>query len=1362
MSTRLIHRPARLHRHIGEQKPVRIAAIPTIRSGSGAAGGMLKAVLPIVAGMGMVLMMFSSGNPIRMAIGCVMLVVVLITAVGAIIRAKTGTRKQAEDSRERFLEHLEEQEEEIRDLAEEQRRQSALRNPEPAALTELIRQPHRLWERRPSDEDFLIVRIGIGTGDLACGIDITPSNDPMQVAEPISKAHLDRMLKRCQTIDDLPMAIPLHGTVSFVGEHKHTANAVRAVLTQVVSLHAPDDVRIHLALPLSGGVDSGRWALWLPHILDEHRFDGPIGRRGVSAGESSAEALFSELDERIEELKAKGKVRSGAVERPHLIIVLDMESDHGREVAAKLALIEDLEKTRLTIIATTTVQRLEPSHVDIRVSFKEPKKTRGRKKNSPETGEASNFTVQLPDRGAIREPEEGIKGYPRRLLYGGYQGITDQVSPLLAEVVSRELSPLRLVEDATPDAPLEKTIALDKLLGVADFSTYDIAQMWQPRSVEDFLNVPFGIDADGGPVNLDIKESALNGMGPHGLCVGATGSGKSEVLRTIVLAQAVCHHPDMLSLVLVDYKGGATFAGLEALPHTAAIVDNLEDGSGLVDRLHDSILGEIQRRQRVLQAAGNLANVGEYNKLRNDDPSMDPLPHLFVVIDEFGELLAAKPEFIELFVQIGRIGRSIGVHLMLASQRLEEGRLRGLESYLSYRLGLRTFSAQESRAAIGTSDAHELPPIPGSGLLKVDPDIFDRFKAAYVSGPYVPTAKEADRSLPPVAMPLDLLNTTEGWLREREEAYRMEMEMKEAQAGQLDAAMERITLEVVVSRLRAAADKTRQIWLPPLPERLGLEQVMDRAKLSPKDGLIVKRPGYLQFILGMKDKPLEQWQGPMSIDLSGSGGNMVVLGSPQSGKSTVIRTLITSAALTHTPTELNIFIVDMSGSALKYLERLPHVGGVASRLEEEKLSRLIAELKNWLDQRERIFNQYHIDSADQMRQMHRNGELPEIVAADIFLIIDGWATFRKDFETLAEVAQDIAQRGLGYGIHVIFTSGRWADFRLPLQAVIGTKIEMHLNDPIDSVIGRKAMIGMDGAPLGRALSMDKLYSQICLPTFNQPDVIRENTSEGIVAAIADAWSGGSAPEVRMLPERITYDELRKTYASAPRGMVGIAETDLGPVQFDLDNNQRHVIIIGDAQSGKTSTLRTLISEILIGAKPNEIMFGVFDMRRSLLGFVPPDFLGDYAGTRKAAEVLVEGIRRELERRLPPADVTVEQLRNRSWWSGPEIYIVVDDFDMIEGGSNPLRPLIPYLAQAGDIGLHVIIARRSAGVGRSSFENVMQAIREAGANGLLLSGDRQEGQIWPGVYLQHMPAGRAQWVDKAGRRRLIQLAYHPEN
>lgn len=1339
MSTRIVHRPARLHRTIAEQDPVSIAQVPTIRQG-GQRGNIMMVLMPIVAGTGMVLMMISSGNPIRMAVGAVMFVAVIITAIGLYIRQSTGSRKAAEEERRRFLEHLEEVESTVHDLAVEQRAESLSRNPQPRALTDVVRDPYRLWERRRGDEDFLVARLGTGVGRMARGVKVAAGGNALHVAEPLAQAHLDRMMRRTCTIEHLPIAVPLRGSVSLVGAPELTSEAVRALLSQAAVFHAPDDVRFHLAFPLADANDDAGWALWLPHILSADEFDGPIGKRGVSRDEESASSLIAEVEARAAELKERSKHQVTPLDKPHLLVVVNMDSEHGRNVADRVTSVGSLEAARITLLATSGVQHAEPSHVDVRVILQQDR----------------SFEVQLLDRGELREPKEGAAGYTERVLYGGSTGQLDDVSPAVAEAVARAVSPLRLVADATPDAPLEQTIGLDAMLGIDDFAHYDINKAWQPRPGSAFLNVPFGLGADGEPIHLDIKESAKSGMGPHGLCVGATGSGKSEVLRTLVLAQVVCHPPEQLSLVLVDFKGGATFAGLESLPHTAAIVDNLEDAAGLVDRLHDAILGEIQRRQRVLQEAGNLANVGEYNALRDEGVVDDPLPVLFVVIDEFGELLAAKPEFIELFVQIGRIGRSIGVHLLLASQRLEEGRLRGLESYLSYRIGLRTFSAAESRAAIGVTDAHELPPIPGSGYLKVDPDIFERFKAAYVSGPYVSSEQSMRRELPPVPMPLELANTTEHWMRERQLAHEAELDNSAEEKATVT------TLDLVVSRLRPAAEKTRQIWLPPLPASLDLTAALGRAEMDSQAGLKASSAGQLVFPLGVKDKPLMQWQGPLTIDLSGSGGNVAILGAPQSGKTTAVRTLVTSAALTHRPTEVNFYLIDMAGSQLSYLEELPHVGGVATRFDENLLRRTVAELTMFLHQREKLFSAYHIASVEEMRRLHSEKQLPELPAADIILVVDGWATLRKDFEDVADAITDLAQRGLGFGIHVIFATGRWADFRLPLQAVIGTRIEFELNDPIDSSIGKRPAEGLKGQPVGRALTADGLYSQMCLPYLAQPDVVREAAPKSTVAAIAQGWIGQSAPAVRMLPTSVTLADLRAKHPDAAPALVGLAETTLEPARFDLEGDERHVFIVGDTKAGKTSTLRTLVAEILRDKEPGDVMFGVWDLRRNLLGFIPDHFLGGYAGTRPGCDTLTEGIVAELERRLPGPGVTVEQLRNRSWWEGPEIYVVVDDIDMIEGSANPLKPLVRYLPQAADIGLHVIVTRRSSGMARASYDPVVQAIREAGAAALLLSGERQEGQIYPKVYLKQLPPGRAQWVQRNGRVEMVQVALVPES
>src|SRR5262249_34517751 len=199
-----------------------------------------------------------------------------------------------------------------------------------------------------------------------------------------------------------------------------------------------------------------------------------------------------------------------------------------------------------------------------------------------------------------------------------------------------------------------------------------------------------------------------------------------------------------LNFVLVDFKGGATFLGMDGLNHVSAVITNLEDELPLVDRMYDALHGEMVRRQEFLRAQGNYASLRDYEKAREGGAvneqgrPLTPMPTLFLVLDEFSELLSAKPEFAELFVMIGRLGRSLGVHLLLASQRLEEGKLRGLDTHLPYRVGLRTFPAAESRIVLGTPDAYELPQAPGNGYLKIGTESLTRFKAAYVSGAYKP------------------------------------------------------------------------------------------------------------------------------------------------------------------------------------------------------------------------------------------------------------------------------------------------------------------------------------------------------------------------------------------------------------------------------------------------------------------------------------------------------------------------------------------------------------------------------------------------------------------------------------------------
>ncbi|MDP9167985.1 MAG: type VII secretion protein EccCa, partial [Actinomycetota bacterium] len=301
--------------------------------------------------------------------------------------------------------------------------------------------------------------------------------------------------------------------------------------------------------------------------------------------------------------------------------------------------------------------------------------------------------------------------------------LPDSITTLQAVVCARMLAPLRHSPAATSSAA-----QWADLVGLGGAEHLAVEAAWGPRLGARHLRVPIGRSDDGAPVELDIKEAARGGMGPHGLCVGATGSGKSEFLRTLVLGMIATHPPDALNLVLVDFKGGATFLGFERLHHVAAVVTNLAEEAHLVERMRDALAGEMTRRQRILRGAGRFPNVSDYDAARARGADLSPLPTLFVVVDEFSELLSQHPDFADLFVAIGRLGRSLGIHLLLASQRLDEGRLRGLETHLSYRVCLKTFSASESRAVLGTVDAYDLPGTPGAAWLKTAAGDLMRFQ----------------------------------------------------------------------------------------------------------------------------------------------------------------------------------------------------------------------------------------------------------------------------------------------------------------------------------------------------------------------------------------------------------------------------------------------------------------------------------------------------------------------------------------------------------------------------------------------------------------------------------------------------------
>ncbi|MFF7341552.1 type VII secretion protein EccCa [Streptomyces sp. NPDC008163] len=1314
MSQIVVKRPPRLLPPEVPTKEVLLDPPPVLPRGQ--REGVLMQLLPVLGMASSVVFFFSpQAPPFMRVMGVLMLVSTLAMVVAQVVRFRRGTQGRAADVRRDYLARLARARRAVRRTARAQREGLLFTHPAPGQLWSVVAGGSRVWERRPGDADFGVVRIGLGRQRLA-----TPLAVPEHAAgepEPVCADAVRRFVAVHGSLDGLPLCVPLREAyrVRLSGSAEPVGAAARALVAQLVTLHSPRDLVVAVVAARDRAA-CWEWVKWLPHVQVPGEVDGAGTKRLCARDTAGLEPLLGAL------LEGRGRfVPEGAPlpDRPHVVVVLD---GAGVAPGSALGAAGGVEGVTLVEVA-------------------------------PGDAEGPRGALCVRVRAGVLEAECGV-------------GVPDGLSLPGAEALARRLAPLR-AGGRDGDEPLSAALDFTDLLELGDAGAVEVERTWRPRPVAERLRVPIGVGEDGVPVVLDLKESALDGMGPHGLCVGATGSGKSELLRTLVLGLAVTHSSETLNFVLADFKGGATFAGMAGMPHVAAVITNLADDLALVDRMGDALRGELQRRQELLRAAGNFAGVHDYERARAAGAALEPLATLVLVIDEFSELLAAKPDFIDTFIRIGRIGRSLGVHLLLASQRLEEGRLRGLETYLSYRIGLRTFSAEESRAALGVPDAYDLPPLPGSGFLKTGTRELTRFKAAYVSGPYRaggPGRAVGERPGGCAAALFSALPVAAAMPVSAAEEPCAPAPASPARGG---ATVADSVLDVVVRRLEGRGVPAHQVWLPPLDRSPGLDALLPGLGTDPERGFTVAGdagPGGLVIPLGLVDKPFEQRREVLFQDFSGAAGHMLVVGGPQSGKSTLLRTLVTSFALTHTPREVQFYGLDFGGGALDSLSGLPHVGSVASRLDPERVRRTVAEVAGVLRAREEMFRARGIGSMAAYRRERARGGLSGEAWGDVFLVVDGWGGFRTEYEELEPVVTDIAARGLGYGVHVVLTAARYLEVRAALKDQLTGRLELRLGDVSDSEFDRRVAAQVPAGMPGRGQVAEGLHFLAASPCLGPVEDAAglPDRAAALAGRIRDDWAGPPAPPVRLLPAVLPAERLPKGNEFPQRGVaIGIAETDLEPVFVDFDADP-FLLVFGESESGKTALLRLLARQIARRYSPDEAKLVVGDYRRGLLGALPESHLLEYAPTPDALATHMEALAGVFARRRPPADVTPRQLRERSWWTGPRIFVVVDDYDLVATGTgSPLAPLADWLPFARDTGVRFVVARNCAGASRAMYEPFLQRIKELGAQGVVLSGDPAEGDLVGSVRARPMPPGRACMATRRGGKSLVQTGWLPE-
>lgn len=670
---------------------------------------------------------------------------------------------------------------------------------------------------------------------------------------------------------------------------------------------------------------------------------------------------------------------------------------------------------------------------------------------------------------------------------------------------------------------------------------------------------------------------------------------------------------------------------------------------------------------------------------------------------------------------------------------------------------------------LGSADAYHLPGQPGAGYVKTDADELQRFQAAYVSGPLEvpatagagttarlgrsgageveqetadtqviefscwadidqPLASEHD----PVANPAGESESTEAVEPQGE----LEPAHTVAPAGTVSRADARepagTTMDAVVKAAVATArtrgQEAHQIWLPPLPKSIELASVAERSS-------------HLTVGIGIIDQPYHQRQDLLEVDFSAHGGHVALCGGPQMGKSTALRTMVASLAATHSTAEARFYVIDLGGGQLETLARLPHVAGVAGRHQPERIRRIVDEVSGLLSDNTRA----HSTAKTQQQT---------------FLVVDGWhniGTSTAEFDDLAEPITQIAADGPSAGIHLLVATPRWNTLRPAIRDLIGTRLELKLAESMDSLCDRKMQDKLPALP-GRGLSVDKKYL-----------LIAQSSNQDLAHIAAVSADRGDEPvaALRVLPEKIERTELTAAgtladaspsgTAAVPGLPVAVGGPRLSTLVWDPSASD-HFLCVAARGMGKTTTLRTVMAGISELGREQARMV-VIDHRRAHLGTVPQDMVAAYSHSAPQTEKVLADAVTTLRQRLPSAEISPEQLARRDWWDGPEIYLVIDDYDLV--ADNVLHPLIELIPHARDIGMHLVIARKAGGFNRAAFGPVLSAIRDSQPCVVVLGADKDDGPFF-GIKPAPHPSGgphpgRGIWHDDGSTIGTCQVA-----
>lgn len=1326
----------------------------------------------VVVGLlgGMVAMVFASGSHVFGGIGSIFPLFMMVGIMMMMFRGMGGgqqqmSRPKLDAMRAQFMLMLDMLRATAQESADSMDANYRWFHPAPNTLAAAVGSP-RMWERKPDGKDlnFGVVRVGVGMTrpEVTWG---EPQNMPTDIElEPVTGKALQEFGRYQSVVYNLPKMVSLlvEPWYALVGEREQVLGLMRAIICQLAFSHGPDHVQM---IVVSSDLDQWDWVKWLPHFGDSRRHDAAGNARMVYTSVREFAAEQAELFAGRGSFTPRHASSSAQTPTPHTVIIADVDDPQWEYVISAEG-VDGVTFFDLT---------------------------------------GSSMWTDIPERKLQFDKTGVIEALPRdRDTWmviddkAWFFALTDQVSIAEAEEFAQKLAQWRLAEAYEEIGQRVAHIGARDILsyyGIDDPGNIDFDSLWASRTDtmgRSRLRAPFGNRSDNGELLfLDMKSLDEGGDGPHGVMSGTTGSGKSTLVRTVIESLMLSHPPEELQFVLADLKGGSAVKPFAGVPHVSRIITDLEEDQALMERFLDALWGEIARRKAICDSAG-VDDAKEYNsvraRMRARGQDMAPLPMLVVVIDEFYEWFRIMPTAVDVLDSIGRQGRAYWIHLMMASQTIES-RAEKLMENMGYRLVLKARTAGAAQAA-GVPNAVNLPAQAGLGYFRKSLEDIIRFQAEFLWRDYFQPGVSIDgEEAPALVHSIDYirpqlftnsftpLEVSVGGPDIEPVVAQPNGEMLESDdiEGGEDEDEEGVRTPkvgtVIIDQLRKIKFEPYRLWQPPLTQPVAIDDLVNR---------FLGRPWHkeygsacnLVFPIGIIDRPYKHDQPPWTVDTSGPGANVLILGAGGSGKTTALQTLICSAALTHTPQQVQFYCLAYSSTALTTVSRIPHVGEVAGPTDPYGVRRTVAELLALVRERKRSFLECGIASMEMFRRRKFGGEagpVPDDGFGDVYLVIDNYRALAEENEVLIEQVNVIINQGPSFGVHVVVTADRESELRPPVRSGFGSRIELRLAAVEDAKLVRSRFAKDVPVKPGRGMvavnyvRLDSdpqagLHTLVARPALGStPDNVFE--CDSVVAAVSRLTSA-QAPPVRRLPARFGVEQVRELASRDTRQGVGaggiawaISELDLAPVYLNFAENS-HLMVTGRRECGRTTTLATIMSEIgrlyAPGAssapppapgRPSAQVWLV-DPRRQLLTALGSDYVERFAYNLDGVVAMMGELAAALAGREPPPGLSAEELLSRSWWSGPEIFLIVDDIQQLPPGfDSPLHKAVPFVNRAADVGLHVIVTRTFGGWSSAGSDPMLRALHQANAPLLVMDADPDEGFIRGKMKGGPLPRGR---------------------